>query len=843
MDYLDKTRAGIDGLIQNASFTAPKSSPITDAGGGGDQPDWKTWWGYTPTHDDYDAMLRAGMGENAFGQSYDQYRALYEALGNRAASGAYGTKDGSLAGLIVPGQVAGAFANDKIQQMMNGTDPSIANARSLAEKALNDYFSEGKNKILKTQTDWRGFQDGKPSPGTGFTNALEPGAADQRIYNRFYDPFQNSDLAAKIAGLQEKNNAIWADPDVATGEPVTSGLEVIKPSDLRGPDDKRSDIQMTAEAVTPTDTRDPFSGIMSSDVYGTGPGNRFDAAPLIIGGNGLQDANTNPIISPATNGLDGVHIIPYGTGTDLQYGTSSNGIPFGFGASGIDTGMNNSGSYNISPGGGLGPGGFDFNIGFAKGGLAKKPFSGPLAQLAGGMKQAHAPAQNINVGAILAAQPQPIQLPHFAKGGAVDDQIDPEDLSDDEIQSVIDYLSSQGQGSDDRIAHINPREAAILKALGGSGTINEDTGIQQFDDGDGDGGGGGEGGDGGDGADGADGSADGNAGETGSNDAGPSASASGEAEASATAADAPSTNEATVSTDVGPSTASVSLDAAPQAEAIDTSVIDAQPAFDQAAISALLNDTQQSQVDLEEGEKDLNAALYEGKSAPPSSWSGTLQTNVGLNTALNAALDPDLAQALTGRAAELAIAENLSKDQNVVKDENAAAPPATTTSNPFGSLSAPDPANWGPNLTGQPAQTATTDEPPPTIDYPDAPPMTIHGTPSAPNSGNPNSIAGPGPTAPGPGTLSTSPATSGYSQLATNIAGQVTDVASSVVDYLTSHGIDPSTVVFEPGGSGLVVGRLKTQDGQDIGSVGSDGSIVNDTKHAARGGLARARTR
>jgi hypothetical protein len=62
---------------------------------------------------------------------------------------------------------------------------------------------------------------------------------------------------------------------------------------------------------------------------------------------------------------------------------------------------------------------------------------------------------------------------------------------------IDDILAAMGTGRDRIVAHINPREAAILKALGGSGTINPRTGMLQFDDGDGgDSGGDGMGGDG-----------------------------------------------------------------------------------------------------------------------------------------------------------------------------------------------------------------------------------------------------------------------------------------------------------------------------------------------------------
>ena len=62
------------------------------------------------------------------------------------------------------------------------------------------------------------------------------------------------------------------------------------------------------------------------------------------------------------------------------------------------------------------------------------------------------------------------------------------DLMQRTPSQIDDILAALGTGRDRIVAHINPREAAILKALGGSGTINPRTGMLQFDDGDGSGG-------------------------------------------------------------------------------------------------------------------------------------------------------------------------------------------------------------------------------------------------------------------------------------------------------------------------------------------------------------------
>jgi hypothetical protein len=60
--------------------------------------------------------------------------------------------------------------------------------------------------------------------------------------------------------------------------------------------------------------------------------------------------------------------------------------------------------------------------------------------------------------------------------------------------TLDDELAAQGTGSDSLIAHISPKEAAMLRQAGGSGSINPRTGLMEFYDG-GDGAGEGEAGD------------------------------------------------------------------------------------------------------------------------------------------------------------------------------------------------------------------------------------------------------------------------------------------------------------------------------------------------------------
>jgi len=49
------------------------------------------------------------------------------------------------------------------------------------------------------------------------------------------------------------------------------------------------------------------------------------------------------------------------------------------------------------------------------------------------------------------------------------------------LADVSQYLASKGRGNDTMLAHINPQEARMLKAMGGSGVINPNTGLPEFD--------------------------------------------------------------------------------------------------------------------------------------------------------------------------------------------------------------------------------------------------------------------------------------------------------------------------------------------------------------------------
>jgi hypothetical protein len=51
-----------------------------------------------------------------------------------------------------------------------------------------------------------------------------------------------------------------------------------------------------------------------------------------------------------------------------------------------------------------------------------------------------------------------------------------------DMVALAEMIRSKGRGRDTVLAHITPKEAALLKRRGGSGTINPDTGLPEFED-------------------------------------------------------------------------------------------------------------------------------------------------------------------------------------------------------------------------------------------------------------------------------------------------------------------------------------------------------------------------
>jgi hypothetical protein len=58
--------------------------------------------------------------------------------------------------------------------------------------------------------------------------------------------------------------------------------------------------------------------------------------------------------------------------------------------------------------------------------------------------------------------------------------LEPMAMAEGGLADVAKYLASQGRNGDSILAHITPAEARLLKAMGGSGTINPQTGLPEF---------------------------------------------------------------------------------------------------------------------------------------------------------------------------------------------------------------------------------------------------------------------------------------------------------------------------------------------------------------------------
>ena len=188
-----------------------------------DPSEWKTYYGYKPTTNDYTKMLQAALGEVGVSPSSNQYRAVYEALGNRAAANTispdYGRGNNTIASLITPQQIHGVNPKSmtRVNSYLRSTDPSTIAAVAAARASLDAYLREGQNRVLTTQTDWRGFQDGEPSPGVTlrgnpFLNRNVPDEGMISLYNTYYDAEDRPDIASRLADLQRQANAIWTPP-------------------------------------------------------------------------------------------------------------------------------------------------------------------------------------------------------------------------------------------------------------------------------------------------------------------------------------------------------------------------------------------------------------------------------------------------------------------------------------------------------------------------------------------------------------------------------------------------------------------------------------------------------
>jgi hypothetical protein len=55
-------------------------------------------------------------------------------------------------------------------------------------------------------------------------------------------------------------------------------------------------------------------------------------------------------------------------------------------------------------------------------------------------------------------------------------------MADIDMPALAQFLQSQGRKGDTVLAHINPKEAALLQKMGGAGTENPATGLPEFYD-------------------------------------------------------------------------------------------------------------------------------------------------------------------------------------------------------------------------------------------------------------------------------------------------------------------------------------------------------------------------
>ena len=53
-------------------------------------------------------------------------------------------------------------------------------------------------------------------------------------------------------------------------------------------------------------------------------------------------------------------------------------------------------------------------------------------------------------------------------------------MADIDVPAIAQFLQSQGRRGDSVLAHINPKEAALLKKMGGAETVNPVTGLPEY---------------------------------------------------------------------------------------------------------------------------------------------------------------------------------------------------------------------------------------------------------------------------------------------------------------------------------------------------------------------------
>ena len=263
--------------------------------------------------------------------------------------------------------------NDRFTVYELQRNPEYANTYAAAQKAGTNLDSvtrilgggwESPKNLSATLGDRQASADmyfNKYGPGGNF----DP--ADQTEINQTLARIQDPAFNKQYAGPTIQEYMAAAQNNIGNNGPATA----------------------TADA-TPTDTgslTQPASVVDGNTILGNGTTDTVNGtanaglnANPVLGNNGLMTDNT-PIQTNSTN-ITGTNIIPWQNGLDPSLGSSSNGIPFGFGTSAIDTGANPLGDYSNSGLSGLGANGFDFTM-FNRGGAVDRALR--IARAAGGM--------------------------------------------------------------------------------------------------------------------------------------------------------------------------------------------------------------------------------------------------------------------------------------------------------------------------------------------------------------------------------------------------------------------------------------------------------------------------
>jgi hypothetical protein len=285
---------------------------------------WKTYWGYKPTQADYNRMLSLALGEVGNIPSYNQFRAVYESVGNRAAADTiskYYEGTPSLAGQITEEQYHGIKNTPLIRSLLNPKTESERNILNIAKQSLQDYLTQGQNTVLGAQTDFRGFQNNQPSPGVTLRgnpflgrNAPDEGLVNK--FNTFYDSEDRPDITKRLSALQAQRNALRGvpiPPNRPTNEEVIAYNEPVYTDDEGRRYTEADGARRYVEDVNPFDTNQTIGGVQTANVMQNAGGQNINDTTKNVnefgsyneGGFGYnpytEDTSFNPNITPGAN--------------------------------------------------------------------------------------------------------------------------------------------------------------------------------------------------------------------------------------------------------------------------------------------------------------------------------------------------------------------------------------------------------------------------------------------------------------------------------------------------------------------------------------------------------------